>query len=191
MIRLRITKSRLWPLSLLGLLTCTPQPKSAPPAKTEPAKADPAKSEATTSDPAADPVAGEPAELGVLPAIAPAGPHPFSVLDMLEVDRVSSPVLSPDGKSVVYVMRETDMAANKGRTSLWLATLDGGEPRVLDRHAKGASGPVWSLDGAHVYFLSSRAGSSQVFRVAAGDRRGRAGHGAAGRRGQPRALARW
>ncbi len=164
MIRLRITKSHAWPLSLLGLLTCSPQPE-CPPQVAPPGKAAPAKGDSGTSEPAAgDPA--EPAELGELPPIAPPGEHPFSVLDMLEVDRVSSPALSPDGSRVAYVVRETDMAANVGRTSLWLATLDGGEPRVLDRHAKGAGSPVWSQDGAHVYFLSSRAGTSQVFRVA-------------------------
>jgi dipeptidyl aminopeptidase/acylaminoacyl peptidase len=158
MIRPRITNPRAWPLSLLGLLACSsqPAPGNAESGKAQPSKIEPDELDETTP----------PAELGELPAIAPAGEHPFSVLDMLEVDRVSSPALSPDGKRVVYVVRETDMQANVGRTSLWIATLDGSEPRVLDRHAKGASGPTWSPDGTHVYFLSSRAGSSQVFRVA-------------------------
>jgi dipeptidyl aminopeptidase/acylaminoacyl peptidase len=163
MIRLRITNPRAWPLSILGLLACSSQPE---PGKGQAGKAEASKIEPTKTE--AEPAPSEPtepAELGELPAIAPAGEHPFSVLDMLEVDRVSSPVLSPDGKRVVYVVRETDMQANVGRTSLWVTALDGSAPRVLDRDAKGASGPAWSPDGAHVYFLSSRAGSSQVFRV--------------------------
>jgi dipeptidyl aminopeptidase/acylaminoacyl peptidase len=161
MIRLRIKHACASFLSLVGLLACSPQP--APTGKADPAKTEPVTEPTKT---ASDPAPAEPTALGELPAIAPSDAHPFSVLDMLEVDRVSSPALSPDGKRVVYVVRETDMQANVGRTSLWLATLDGGEPRVLDRHPKGAGGPQWSPDGAHVYFLSSRAGSSQVFRVA-------------------------
>jgi dipeptidyl aminopeptidase/acylaminoacyl peptidase len=165
MTRLRITNSRACSLSLLGLLACSPQ--RGPVVENQTGKAKP--SEIEPSEPIA-PATGEPAELGELPAIAPAGAHPFSVLDMLEVDRVSSPTLSPDGKRVVYVVRETDMQANVGRTSLWLAALDGSAPVVLDRHAKGASAPQWSPDGAHIYFVSSRAGSSQVFRVAVDSR---------------------
>jgi dipeptidyl aminopeptidase/acylaminoacyl peptidase len=164
MIRLWISNPRAWPLSILGLLACSSRPEPQP-NKGQAGTTEAARSEAGEAQ--SDPTPAEPeSELGELPAIAPAGEHPFSVLDMLEVDRVSSPALSPDGERVVYVVRETDMQANVGRTSLWLAALDGTAPRVLDRHAKGVSGPVWSPDGTHVYFLSSRAGSSQVFRVA-------------------------
>jgi dipeptidyl aminopeptidase/acylaminoacyl peptidase len=143
------------------LLACSPQPGAAPDAKG---------GDGATSPADAPSEAGADEEvLGELESIAPAGPHPFSILDMLEVDRVSSPAISPDGKRVVYVLRETDMAANRGRTSLWLAPVNhqgGAEPTLLDRHAKGASQPQWSPDGAHVYFLSARAGGGQVFRVA-------------------------
>ena len=97
--------------------------------------------------------------------IAPEGEHAFSVLDMLEVDRVSSPAPSPDGSAVAYLVRATDMAANKGRTSLWLAGLDGSEPVRLDAHPKGLSQPTWSPDGKWIYFVSSRSGSSQIWRL--------------------------
>ncbi|MFO7565408.1 MAG: S9 family peptidase [Enhygromyxa sp.] len=106
------------------------------------------------------------AEAPALAPIAPSGEHPFSVLDLLEVDRVSSPTLSPDGEVVAYVLRETDMAGNRGRTSLWLQPVAGGEPTRIDAHPKGASQPQWSPDGKHLYFVSSRAGTSQVFRRA-------------------------
>lgn len=147
------------------LLACSPQapsPKQAPTTANARATAGPASSD-TDGEP--KPESESETKLGVLPPIAPSAEHPFSVLDMLDVDRVSSPALSPDGKRVAYVLRETDMQANKGRTSLWVATLDGGEPRQLDRHPKGASQPQWSPDGQHLYFVSSRAGTSQVFRV--------------------------
>ncbi|NVB39358.1 S9 family peptidase [Pseudenhygromyxa sp. WMMC2535] len=100
-----------------------------------------------------------------LAAIAPAGEHAFSILDMLEVDRVSSPAPSPDGSLVAYVLRETDMAANRGRTSLWVVGFDGAAPRRLDAHPKGLSQPSWSPDGKFIYFLSSRSGDSQVWRL--------------------------
>ena len=142
------------------LLACSPQPAPGPTGDTPPSQP-PASTDSTDST---DTTPSE-GPLAELPDIAPATEHPFSVLDLLDVDRVSSPALSPDGKQVVYVVRETDMQANKGRTSLWLVGLDGAAPRVLDRHAKGASSPMWSSDGQHVYFLSSRAGTSQVFRI--------------------------
>ncbi len=109
----------------------------------------------------------ETAVLAPLQPIAPSGEHPFSVLDMLEVDRVSSPALSPDGRQVVYRLRETDMAANRGRSSLWLSSLDAdAEPVRIDAHPEGAGAPIWDPSGAWIYFISSRSGSSQVWRLA-------------------------
>jgi dipeptidyl aminopeptidase/acylaminoacyl peptidase len=101
-----------------------------------------------------------------LKAIAPAGEHPFSVLDLLEVDRVQAPALAPDGKTIAYVLRETDMAANAGRTSLWVVGTEGGAPLRLDAHPQGLSSPLWSPDGKWIYFVSKRGGSSQVWRMA-------------------------
>jgi dipeptidyl aminopeptidase/acylaminoacyl peptidase len=125
--------------------------------------------------PETGPSAGKPgapeldAEPIPLAAIAPAGEHPFSVLDLLEIDRVMSPTLSPDGSLIAYVVRETDMAGNRGRASLWLQAVAGGAPVRVDGHPKGASQPQWSPDGRFLYFVSARAGTSQVFRRAIAD----------------------
>jgi len=133
----------------------------------QPAQSQPEPEAKPTLTPTPTPVPDDrEAEPAALEPIAPAGQHPFSVLDLLEVDRVSSPALSPDGRLVAYVLRETDMAANAGRTSLWLQAVAGGEPTRIDAHRKGASQPQWSPDGKYLYFVSSRSGSSQVFRRA-------------------------
>jgi dipeptidyl aminopeptidase/acylaminoacyl peptidase len=90
---------------------------------------------------------------------------PFTVDDLVRLKRVSDPQASPDGKRVVYVQRETDTEANKGRTSLWLLELGAGQgaPRRLTEEAKGSdSSPRWSPDGT-LYFISTRSGSSQVW----------------------------
>ena len=57
--------------------------------------------------------------------------HPFSVHDMLAMQRLSDPSVSPDGRLVAFTVRDTDLEANKGRTDVWLVGLDGGEPRRL------------------------------------------------------------
>ena len=151
-------------LASVLLLACSPldQPQDAKP---KPADPSPPSSVPVGKTPSIDPVDLE-ADPVALDPIAPSGDHPFSVLDLLEVDRVSSPTLSPDGTLVAYVLRETDMKANKGRTSLWLQPVAGGEPTRIDGHPKGAAQPRWSPDGKHLYFVSSRAGTSQVFRRA-------------------------
>ncbi len=43
------------------------------------------------------------------PAALPERTHPFSVHDMLTMDRLSDPQVSPDGKWIVFVLRQTDL----------------------------------------------------------------------------------
>ncbi len=93
-------------------------------------------------------------------------PHPFSIRDMLAMDRVSDPQVSPDGRWVAFVIRTTDMEANRGRTDIWLIRAAGGEPRRLTSHPASDSNPRWASDGGSLWFVSSRSGSAQVWRIA-------------------------
>ena len=102
--------------------------------------------------------------------------RPFEVRDLANLDRVSSPVLSPNGRKVVFAVRETDFDANRGRTSLWirdLATRDLGPPKRLTAQGVNVNSPAFSPDGATVYFLSAASGSQQLWSqpVAAGQAR--------------------
>lgn len=91
--------------------------------------------------------------------------HAFSIHDMLAMDRISEPQVSPDGKWVVFTLRKTDLAANRGRTDLWLVGTDGTGLRQLTSHPSGDSSPQWAPDDKSIYFLSTRSGSSQVWRL--------------------------
>ena len=51
--------------------------------------------------------------------------HPFSVHDMLAMDRIGEPQVSPDARHIAFTLRVTDLEANKGRTDLWLVGIDG------------------------------------------------------------------
>ncbi len=92
--------------------------------------------------------------------------HAFSVEDMLAMQRVSGPAVSPDGTQVAFTLRTTDVAANRGRTDVWVAPTAGGTPRRVTAHEASDSSPVWAADGAALFFLSTRGGSSQVWRIA-------------------------
>jgi dipeptidyl aminopeptidase/acylaminoacyl peptidase len=107
--------------------------------------------------------------LCLLLAAAPVGAadtHPFSVRDMLAMDRIADPRVSPDGSRVAFSLRVTDLEANRGRTDLWLAATDGSWTRRLTSHDAADSQPRWSPDGRALYFVSTRDGSAQVYRLA-------------------------
>lgn len=101
------------------------------------------------------------------PALAVAAPHPFDVHDLVMMDRVGDPVASPDGRHVAFTVRSTDYAANKGVNSLWVLDLDARKAQPHKLVEADAGGPHWSADGKTIYFLSSKSGSSQVWRVPA------------------------
>jgi dipeptidyl aminopeptidase/acylaminoacyl peptidase len=101
-------------------------------------------------------------------ADAPTGPsHPFSVHDMLAMDRVSDPRVSPDEQRVAFVVSHTDLERNRRRSELWLVGSDGSRLRRLTALNSGDADPRWSADGRWVYFLSGRSGASQLWRIAA------------------------
>src|SRR5512140_4025259 len=79
--------------------------------------------------------------------------HPFSIHDMLAMKRVADPRVSPDGRSVAFTVRVTDMEANKGRTGLWLLDLSSQTARQLTSGEPTDSSPRWAPDGKSLYFL--------------------------------------
>ncbi len=91
--------------------------------------------------------------------------HPFTVHDLLAMDRISEPQVSPAGDRVAFVVRRTDLEANRGRTDLWMVGIDGSGLRQLTSHEAGDFNPRWAPDGRSLYFLSTRSGSSQVWRL--------------------------
>jgi dipeptidyl aminopeptidase/acylaminoacyl peptidase len=95
--------------------------------------------------------------------------RPFDVRDFLALKRLSSVAIAPDGKHVVYAVRSDDLAANQSSNALWVLDLTkhGALPQRLTEDEPHDGSPAWSADGRWVYFLSSRGGTAQVWRVPA------------------------
>jgi dipeptidyl aminopeptidase/acylaminoacyl peptidase len=90
----------------------------------------------------------------------------LTVEDMLAMQRIGEPAVSPDGKWVAFSVRDTDYEANRGRNDVWMSAVDGSSVRRLTTDPASDTSPAWSPDGRWVYFSSSRGGSSQVWRIA-------------------------
>ena len=105
--------------------------------------------------------------LFILPFTTAGAAQPFTVEDLVRLKRLSDPHVSPDGRYAAYVLRETDMEANKGRTDVWLLDLTQKQapPQRLTSDPANDSSPRWAPDSRTLYFLSTRSGSSQVWRI--------------------------
>jgi dipeptidyl aminopeptidase/acylaminoacyl peptidase len=95
-----------------------------------------------------------------------AAPRGFTIEDLVKMERVGAPALSPDASRVVYTVRSTNMEKNRGNTQLWMIDLRSAKPTPVQLSSGDASStdPEWSPKGDAIYFLSARSGSSQVWR---------------------------
>ena len=86
--------------------------------------------------------------------------------DLYDVVWASDPRLSPDGKTVAYVVNAIDREENAYRGAIWLAPVDGSEPpRQLTAGTKSDATPRWSPDGMQLAFTSNRDGDHKQLYV--------------------------
>jgi dipeptidyl aminopeptidase/acylaminoacyl peptidase len=88
----------------------------------------------------------------------------FTADDLVRLERIASPTLSPDGERVAYLVRQTDYEGNRGITGIFVQPFAGGEALRISDAGHSASQPQWSLDGRTLYYLTARSGSMQVWR---------------------------
>ena len=78
----------------------------------------------------------------------------FNVQEMLKLQRVSEPQLSPDGRWVAYQIAVPDVAANRSRTQIFVVAASGGEARQLTDGNASSTSPRWSPDGRRLAFVT-------------------------------------
>lgn len=91
--------------------------------------------------------------------------RPLQLNDLFAAQRVSDPQLSPDGKSVAFVIGVVDKEANRTNTDIWIIPTAGGAPKQLTNSPKTDAHPRWSPDGKAIAFESNRDGSMQIYTI--------------------------
>lgn len=81
---------------------------------------------------------------------------PLTIDDMWAVQRVGTPALSPDGKTVAFTVSVYDMEENRSNGDVWTVPLAGGSPRRLTTNKASDGSPAWSPDGRRLAFTSRR-----------------------------------
>ncbi|MPY86432.1 MAG: prolyl oligopeptidase family serine peptidase [Luteitalea sp.] len=89
----------------------------------------------------------------------PAGaqhPRPMTMVDLLNVPRITDAQLSPDGRQALFVKSEADWKVNERIEHIWRVDLDGSNLRQLTNGGQGESSPRWSPDGGTIAFVAKR-----------------------------------
>jgi dipeptidyl aminopeptidase/acylaminoacyl peptidase len=90
-------------------------------------------------------------------AQTPAAAKPITHEALWMMKRVGAPVVSPDGKWVVYTVLEPSYEADKAVSDLWLVPVDGGKPPRRITHTKAPESDVaWSADSSSIAFVTKR-----------------------------------
>jgi len=76
----------------------------------------------------------------------------MTLVDLLNIPRISDPQISPDGKSLTFVLATADWTANQRVPRIWRISTDGTGLRQLVDDA-GAYSARWSPDGSAIAFL--------------------------------------
>jgi dipeptidyl aminopeptidase/acylaminoacyl peptidase len=103
-----------------------------------------------------------------------AQPRPIELKDYYQLETVSSPMLSPDGRRVAFVRTKIVEADNKRRSEVWVVPADrSAEPMRVSDPAVSAANPRWSPDGKLLaytaggqWFLHMDVPNPEPFRIA-------------------------
>lgn len=92
-----------------------------------------------------------------------------------DLARISEPIVSPDGKKVIFGISNTTLADNKTNRDLFILEEIGGKikgaggpkmgMRQLTDFPGGESNSKWRPDGLKIGFLSSKSGASQLWEI--------------------------
>jgi dipeptidyl aminopeptidase/acylaminoacyl peptidase len=85
--------------------------------------------------------------------------RPITHQDIWMMKRMGEPVVSPDGRWIVFSLTEPNYDPVKQTSDLWIVRADGSEaPRQLTFTKDAESGAAWSPDGTRVAFCTKREG---------------------------------
>lgn len=82
-----------------------------------------------------------------------------------KLNRITEYQVSPDGRQVLYGLRNFSLEENKGYTDLWLIPTSGGTPRQITQTSESEFNPRWSADGKRIGFLKSVAGKINLYEM--------------------------
>jgi dipeptidyl aminopeptidase/acylaminoacyl peptidase len=89
----------------------------------------------------------------------PGKPKKLRLEMLLDLEGVSTPLLSPDGKHIVFTRSWVNKMEDKKQSDLWIMNADGSRQRFLTE----GGGAVWSPDGTRLAFLrAGKPSGSQV-----------------------------
>lgn len=82
--------------------------------------------------------------------------------EIMSLNGLTNPEMSPDGKHVLYQGHSTDWEENRFDTEIWMSKNDGSPFQLTNNAKKSSNNPRWSPDGQWIAFISDTGDKSQI-----------------------------
>ncbi len=92
----------------------------------------------------------------------PSNKH-YTGMDVFDLEFVSDPRISPNGKQVIYTLNSNDIMTDKTKSNLWIIDIEGSKNRPLLSGKHSYSSARWSPQGDRIAYISSKEGSPQIY----------------------------
>lgn len=94
-----------------------------------------------------------------------AAAHPVTLEEIVSLREVQECRISPDGKTVAFVIKQGFTKSNDYRSALYTVSTSPGQVPLKHLEERSLSQVRWAPDGRHVTYLSSSSGAAQVWRL--------------------------
>jgi dipeptidyl aminopeptidase/acylaminoacyl peptidase len=91
----------------------------------------------------------------------------FGLEDLYRIKNVSEVQVSPDGKSIVYVLTTSDLARARRTSRIWMMDSAGQNARPVSPEGTSASSPRFSPDGGQLAYITTKDNQANIFLVSA------------------------
>ena len=89
----------------------------------------------------------------------------FRIADLYRVKNLSSLSVSPDGKSLLFLVTESNLTEGTSNADIYVMGTDGANIKNISKTPKSESSPIWNKDNNSVFCLSAVTGDNQVYKL--------------------------
>ena len=87
----------------------------------------------------------------------------FTIEDVYRITAVGDVQISPDGRSIAYVVTTSDLGRARRQSHVWMMNADGTGGRQVTFSERSENSPRFSPDGKWLAFVSTRGGDANLY----------------------------